>query len=122
MGGVGVFCAWARTDAAASAPAQTKYLIGSSLLRGRLGDDLRPFLLADHADSKLFGFLELRAGAGTGDDQVGLGADRARRARAEPLRLSLGLVAAHRLEAAGEDDGLAAPFGLAGQTDERLRP
>ena len=42
-------------------------------------------------------------------------------ARAEPLGLRLGLVAAHRLEPAGEDDRLAGPLGLAGAGFERLR-
>src|SRR5205814_768566 len=54
-------------------------------------------------------------------DQVGLRADRSRRARAEALGLGLGLVAAHRLEAPGEDDRLAAPFGLLGIADEWQR-
>ena len=51
--------------------------------------------------------LELRAGAGAGDDQVGLGRDRARGLGAELLGLRLGLVAREGFEAAGEDDGLA---------------
>src|SRR5688500_5756400 len=45
-----------------------------------------------------------RRSSDLGDDQIGLCADRARGARSEPLGLGLGLVAAHRLQAAGEDD------------------
>src|SRR6185369_1004955 len=84
-----------------------------------LRDDLRPIGFADYADAELFGFLELRACTRARDDQIGLGTDRARRARAEAFGLGLGLVAAHGFEGAGEDDGLAGPFGLLGVADER---
>ena len=66
-------------------------------------------------------FLSFEPAPGPGDDQIGLGADRARRPRAEPLGLGLGLVAAHGLEAAGEDDGLAGPSVSRRVADERLR-
>src|SRR6185437_6873630 len=84
-------------------------------------DDFRPFVFANHADAELFGFLELRPGAGAGDDEVGLGADGAGGAGAEAFGLGFGFVAAHGFEAAGEDDRLAAPLGLLGIADERLR-
>src|SRR6185437_14493036 len=55
----------------------------------------RPFVFANHADAELFGFLELRPGAGAGDDEVGLGADGAGGAGAEAFGLGFGFVAAH---------------------------
>ena len=75
--------------------------------------DLQPGRLVDHLDAELGRLLELRAGAGAGDDQVGLGRDRAGRLGAERLGLRLGLVARQGFEAAGEDHGLAG--------DRRLR-
>ena len=51
--------------------------------------------------------LELRAGAGAGDDEVGLLRHRARDLGAEPLGHRLRLVAGHLLQRAGEDHGLA---------------
>src|ERR1043165_5313553 len=71
-----------------------------------------PFGFVDHAHAEFLGLLELRSRARPGDDQVGLGAHRSRRACAEAFGLGLGFVAAHRFEAAGEDDRLAAPLGL----------
>src|SRR5689334_16800153 len=85
------------------------------------GHDPRPVRFVDDADAELLGFLELGAGAGAGDHEIRLRADRTRGPRAEPLRLRLGFVAAHGLEAAGEDDRLAAPFGLFRVADEGLR-
>src|SRR6478672_6857607 len=83
-------------------------------------DDLRPLGFIDYPNPELFGFLELRTCAGSGDDQVRLRANRACSAGAEALRLRLGFVAAHGFEAAGEDDGFAGPFGLLGVADEWL--
>src|SRR3954451_23153490 len=77
-----------------------------------LRHDPRPFVLVDHPHAEFLSLLELRPRAGPGDDKVGLGADRADRACAEPLGLRLGFVTAHGFEAAGEDDRLAAPLGL----------
>src|SRR5947209_12356892 len=84
-----------------------------------LSHDPRPFFFVDHTDAKLRGFLELRPSSRSRDDQIGLRADRARRARAEAFGLGLGFVAAHCFEATGEDDGLAAPFGLLRVADKR---
>jgi hypothetical protein len=40
----------------------------TSCFRLSLGDDLRPIRFTDHADSQFLGFLELRPGAGPGND------------------------------------------------------
>src|SRR4051794_8188931 len=86
----------------------------------RLRHDPRPFLLGCNADAELFGFLEFRASPRPSNNQISLRADRSRGARTEALGLGFGFVAAHGFEAAGEDDRLAAPFGLPGVADKRL--
>ena len=73
----------------------------------RLGDDPEPCRLVDHLDAEIRRLLELGAGAGTGNDEVGLFRDVARGLGAERFGLRLGLVAGKRFQAAGEDDGLA---------------
>src|SRR3954470_12052993 len=103
-------------------PSAVSARFASLLLTGlKPRDDLSPFGFADYADAQLFGLLELRTGPRPRDDKVGLGADRAGRAGAEALGLRLGFVAAHRFQAAGEDDRLARPLGLLRVADERLR-
>ena len=44
-------------------------------LTSGLFDDLRPLGLVDDADAEFFGFLELRARAGPGDDEIRFRAD-----------------------------------------------
>ena len=66
-----------------------------------------PFLLVDRLDAELARLRQFRAGARPGDDEIGLGGDRAGHLGAQPLGDRLGLVARHPLERPGEDDGLA---------------
>src|SRR3954470_11722199 len=74
---------------------------------GSLGDERVPRGFVDHLDAKLLRFLELRARARTGDDEVRLRRNRARRLGAQLLGLGLGLVARQGFQRAGEDDRLA---------------
>src|SRR3954453_23533287 len=83
--------------------------------------NLRPFGFGDYPYAEVLGLLELRPRARPGDHQVRLGADGTRGAGAEAFGLRFGFVAAHRLEASGENYGLAAPFGRSRVADERLR-
>ena len=66
-----------------------------------------PRVLVDRLDPELLRLGELGAGAGPGDDEVGLGRDRARDLGAQPLGQRLGFVAGHLFERAREHDGLA---------------
>src|SRR5271155_711042 len=79
-----------------------------------------PLLLVDGLDLELARLGELRAGAGAGDDEVGLGRDRAGHFGPEPLGDRLGLVASHPLERPGEDDGLAGERMAGGDRLHRL--
>ena len=70
-------------------------------------DQGQPVVLADHLDLQVLGLLQLRAGTGAGDHQVGLFRDRPGHLGAERLGPRLGLRPAHPFQRAGEHHGLA---------------
>src|SRR5690606_41034601 len=80
-----------------------------------------PGRLVDYFDPELRRLLELAPSTGPGDHQVRLRAYRSRGLGAEPFGLSLGFVAAHRLQLAGEHHGLAADRALLGLYHELRR-
>src|SRR3546814_18447259 len=71
-------------------------------------DNRLPACLVDHFHAKRLGLGQLAASAGPGNDQIGLGRNRARYLRAKRLGLRLGFIAAHRLKRSGDHHRLAA--------------
>src|SRR5947209_1977690 len=70
-------------------------------------DALEPSAFIDHFDAELACLVELRPGAWTGHDKVGLARHAARDFSAEPFGLRLNLLACHLFQRSGEDDCLA---------------
>src|SRR5580700_599286 len=89
----------------------------SRLPRSRAPD---PLVLVDRLDPQFPRLGEFRAGAGSGDDKIGLGRDRARDLGPQPLGDRLGLVAGHLFQRAREDDGLPGERVAGGDRLHRL--
>ena len=66
-----------------------------------------PSVLVNDLDAQGFCFFELGAGAGAGDQKVGLGGDRARHLGAHGFGAGLGFRARHFFKRAGEHKRLA---------------
>src|SRR5512138_3346308 len=83
-------------------------------------DQVEEFSFRENRELELLRLLGLRAGIGTDDDVVDVLRDARRYGAAQPLDAGARLVAAHRVEAAGEDEALAVELSGAPPLHARL--